>query len=59
MNNLAVCLASQGMFDESLTTLRQALVMAPRKQEIANNIQMVSELRLAVLPSAPVSIQKK
>ena len=34
MNNLALCLANQGMFDESLDTLRQALVMAPDKQEV-------------------------
>jgi len=58
MNNLAVCLASQGMFDESLTTLRQALVMAPDKQEIAHNIQMVSDLRQSLIPT-PRDIKKK
>lgn len=57
MNNLALCLANQAMFDESLTTLRQALVMAPDKQEIARNIQLVSELRDNVV-SKPVDIKK-
>lgn len=58
MNNLALCLASQAMFDESLNTLRRALVMAPDKQEIARNIQIVSELRDAIVPTAPVNIKK-
>ena len=59
MNNLGLCLASQGMFDESLMTLRQALVIAPQKQEIASNIQMVTGLRKSVVPTAPVSLGKK
>jgi len=59
MNNLGLCLASQGMFDKSLMTLRQALVMAPKKQEIAGNIQMVTDLRKSVVPTAPVNIKKK
>ncbi len=50
MNNLAVCLASQGLFDESLSTLRQALVMAPDKREIAQNIEIVSEIGQSLLP---------
>lgn len=50
MNNLAVCLASQGLFDESLTTLRQALVMAPDKHEIARNIEIVTEISQSLLP---------
>lgn len=58
MNNLALCLASQGMFDESLDTLRKALVMAPDKQEIARNIQIVTELRDSVVAKAPVDIKK-
>lgn len=58
MNNLALCLASQGMFDDSLTTLRRALVMAPDKQEIARNIQIVSDLRDAIVPTAPVVLKK-
>jgi Flp pilus assembly protein TadD len=49
MNNLAISLASQGMFDESLRTLRQALVAAPHKKEIAQNIQMVSDLKDSVV----------
>ncbi len=57
MNNLALCLANQAMFDESLTTLRQALVMAPDKQEIARNIQLVSDLRDNVV-AKPVNIKK-
>lgn len=56
MNNLALCLANQAMFDEALTTLRQALVMAPDKQEIARNIQLVSELRDSVVQK-PVSLK--
>jgi Flp pilus assembly protein TadD len=50
MNNLAVCLANQGMFDEALTTLNQALIMAPDKHAIASNIQMVEDLRQSLLP---------
>mgnify|MGYP003386572952 CR=1 FL=1 len=57
MNNLALCLASQGMFDESLTTLRQALVMAKDKQGIARNIQMISDLKKSVVPTAPVALK--
>ena len=59
MNNLALSLASQGMFDQSLEELRQALVMAPDKEEIARNIQIVSELRDSVIAKAPVSLRKK
>jgi tetratricopeptide (TPR) repeat protein len=59
MNNLAVCLASQGKFDESLMTLRQAVIMAPDKKEIARNIQIVEELRAAVLPKPSTAIPKK
>jgi len=58
MNNLALNLASQGMFDESLTTLRKAQIMAPEKTEIARNIQIVSDLRQQVVPKAPVNIKK-
>ena len=58
MNNLALCLAGQGLFDESLTTLRKALIMAPDKQEIARNIDLVNNLRNAVIPAAPVKIHK-
>lgn len=57
MNNLALCLANQARFDEALTTLRQALVMAPDKQPIASNIQMVQDLRDSVV-KRPVSLQK-
>lgn len=57
MNNLALCLANQARFDEALTTLRQALVMAPDKQEIARNIQLISDLRDNVV-SKPVDIKK-
>ena len=56
MNNLGLCLAAQGMFDESLATLRQALIKAPHKQEIARNIQMVTNLRKALVPTAPISV---
>jgi len=58
MNNLALNLASQGLFDESLTTLRRAQVMAPDKTEIAQNIEIVNDLRHAVVPKAPVNIKK-
>ncbi len=59
MNNLALCLANQGMFDQSLETLRRALVMAPDKQEIARNIQIVSDLRTSIVPKAPVNLKKE
>ncbi len=58
MNNLALNLASQGKFDEALTTLRKAQVMAPAKTEIARNIQIVSDLRDAVVPKAPVNLKQ-
>lgn len=61
MNNLALCLVSQGLFDEALTTLRQALVTAPNRQEISRNIEIISDLRKSVLPTpvAPVKPVKK
>jgi Flp pilus assembly protein TadD len=59
MNNLAVCLASQGRFDESLMLLNQALVMAPEKQEIARNSQMVKDLRESIVPKPPVETPQK
>jgi Flp pilus assembly protein TadD len=59
LNNLAMSLANQGMFDESLLTLRKALVMDPDNGDIARNIDFVSGLRANVVPSAPVDIKKK
>lgn len=56
LNNLGLCLAAQGRFDESLMTLRQALVRASHKTEVARNIQMVTDLRNSLLPKAPVSV---
>jgi len=56
MNNLGLCLAAQGMFDESLTMLRQALIKAPHNTEIAANIKMVSDLRKALVPMAPIAV---
>lgn len=53
MNNLAICQAAQGKFDEALLTLRQALVMAPKKEVVAHNIQLITDLRQAVLPQPP------
>jgi Flp pilus assembly protein TadD len=58
MNNLGLCLAAQGMFDESLTTLRRALIKSPHNTEVAANIKMVSDLRKAVLPTAPISVTR-
>jgi Flp pilus assembly protein TadD len=58
MNNLALCLASQGIFDEALTLLRRAQIMAPEKTEIARNVQIVSDLRDALVPKAPVSLRE-
>jgi Flp pilus assembly protein TadD len=61
MNNLALCLAAQGSFDEALTMLRRALLAAPHRSEIAGNIGLIEKLRENVVPKAPVSIapQKK
>ena len=56
MNNLGLCLAAQGEFDESLTVLRQALIKAPNNEEVAANIQMVTALRHDVLPTAPIAM---
>jgi predicted Zn-dependent protease len=57
-NNLALCLASQGKFDESLTTLRKALLASPDNKAVARNIQIVTDLRKNVVPAAPVSLKK-
>jgi Flp pilus assembly protein TadD len=59
MNNLAICLASQGRFDEALVTLRQALVKAPHKPEIASNIQLISDLKKSVAPEKAKARVKK
>lgn len=56
MNNLALSLASQGMFDQSLHVLREALVISPDKQEVARNIQIVSDLRDSIVPEAPLKL---
>lgn len=58
MNNLALCLASQGKFDESLTILRKALLAAPNNVAVARNIQIVTDLRKNVVPKAPVKLAK-
>jgi Flp pilus assembly protein TadD len=56
MNNLGLCLAAQGMLDQSLMVLHQALVKAPHNEEIARNIQMVDNLRKSLVPTAPISV---
>lgn len=53
MNNLALCLSAQGAFDESLTILRKALVIAPQKEEIARNIEIIEALRDKIVKKAP------
>jgi len=53
-NNLAVCLASQGRFDEALMHLRQALIEAPEKEEIVKNIELINIIRESIIPKAPV-----
>ena len=58
MNNLALSLASQGKFDEALTTLRQALVLQPKREEIAQNIEIVTNLRKSIV-SAPKKLAKE
>ena len=58
MNNLALSLANQGRFDESLTILREALIKAPDKQEIARNIRLVGGLRDSIVPKAPTNLKK-
>jgi len=59
-NNLAVCLASQGIFDESLFNLRQALATSPDKEEIAYNIKLITGIRDSLIPKAetPINIKK-
>jgi Flp pilus assembly protein TadD len=59
MNNLGLCLANQGMLDDALAMLRQALIRAPQKEEIAQNIQMVTELRKSIVPLPPTDLVKK
>ena len=48
MNNLALNLAHQGYFDDSLNLLRQALVMEPDNDKVAANIDFVRGLQQAV-----------
>ena len=48
MNNLALNLAHQGYFDESLNLLRQALVIEPDSEKIAANIDFVRGLQASV-----------
>lgn len=50
LNNLGLNLAAQGYIDQSLETLRQALAIAPDRNEIERNIRIVS----ALLPRAHV-----
>jgi Flp pilus assembly protein TadD len=58
MNNLALCLAAQGHFDQALDTLRRALVISPNdKQEIARNIALITDLRGKVVAKAPVVVK--
>ena len=52
MNNLALSLAQRGLFDDSLTMLRQARVMDPSAEEIARNIEIVTDLRDNLIPRA-------
>jgi Flp pilus assembly protein TadD len=44
MNNLALNLTHQGYFDEALNLLRKAYVMAPDREIIAANIDLVTDL---------------
>ncbi len=59
MNNLAICLAAQARFDESLLLLNRALVLAPGRTEIARNIDLVQSLRDNVLAKAPTPAKTK
>ncbi|MDD9901669.1 MAG: tetratricopeptide repeat protein [Alphaproteobacteria bacterium] len=55
MNNLALNLAHNGQFDESLNMLRKAQVMSPHNKRVAENIEIVGKLRNAIVPKAPAS----
>ena len=54
-NNLAVCLASQGKFDEALMHLRQALIEAPKREELIRNIELITSLRESIIPKPNMS----
>jgi len=49
MNNLALSLAHQGFFDESLETIRKAHALAPDREDVKRNMEIVQELRDTVL----------
>ncbi len=59
MNNLALSLAHRGSFDESLTLLRQALILNPENPQVVRNLEVVENLRETIIPKAPVSMYKK
>ncbi len=56
MNNLALNLAHQGYFDESLDLLRRARVMAPDQESVAANIDIVTDLQKAIV-AKPTKLQ--
>ncbi|MGM0421560.1 MAG: tetratricopeptide repeat protein [Pseudomonadota bacterium] len=56
MNNLALNLTHQGYFDEALTLLRKAYVMAPERDIIAANIDLVTDLHKNI-QSKPKSLE--
>lgn len=57
MNNLALNLAHQGYFDEAMTLLRKAYVMAPERDVIATNIDLISGLKASLPSQQPTSLQ--
>lgn len=56
MNNLGLNLAHQGYFDEALTMLRQALVLAPQNDKVAANIDLVTSLNTSVSTATPIGL---
>ena len=59
LNNLALCLASQGYLDDSVNLLRRAFEVAPNRVEIERNLRIITTLQDSTIRKyAPKPIKK-